>query len=84
VSCPLLAIHATSHRRNKLRIALVEGCEFEDEEDVALNPELEIADGEKNAFGLQSSRAPVLFEASGECQFLLLGLPMRVRWIMRE
>jgi len=42
MSCSLRAVNATPGCRDKLRIALVERSQFEDEEDVALNPELEI------------------------------------------
>ena len=42
-----------------------------------LNPELEIADGEKDALGLLPAIAPILFEASGERLFLLVGLELR-------
>jgi hypothetical protein len=77
VSCPLWAIEATTRRWHKLRIASVERCEFQDEENVALNPELEIADREKDALGLLSTIAPIFFEASGESLFLLVGLEFR-------
>jgi hypothetical protein len=53
--CPLGAVHATPRCRHKLRVALVERSEFQDEQDVALNPELEIADGEQDAFRLLSA-----------------------------
>ena len=75
--CPFGAIHAASRCWHKLRVPLVEGSMFEDEEDVALNPELEIADGEKDAFRLLPCRPPILFEASGERLFLLVGLELR-------
>jgi hypothetical protein len=77
VSCPLGAIHATPRRWHKLRIAFVEWSEFEDEKNVRLNPEMQTANGEQDAFGLLASRAPILFEASGECLFLLGGLELR-------
>jgi hypothetical protein len=83
VPCPLRAIHATSRRWNKLRIALVKRGEFKDQKDVALNPELEIADGKKDAFGPLSSRTPILFEASGKRLFLLLGLKFSSRRVLR-
>src|SRR6185312_7879470 len=50
--CPLGAVHATPRRWDKLRVPLVEGSEFEDEENVALNPELETPYREKDAFRL--------------------------------
>jgi hypothetical protein len=77
MSCPLGAIHATPRRWQKLRVALVERSEFEDEENVRLNPEMQTANGEQDAFGLLSTRAPILFEASRECLFLLGWLELR-------
>ena len=82
--CPLGALHATPRCRDKLRIAFVEWSQFQDEEDVALNPELEIADREKDALGLLSAVAPILFEASGECLFLLVGLELRQQQRMSD
>jgi len=52
-----------------MRVPLVEGGIFQDEHDVALNPELEIANGQQNALGLTAA-APVLAEASGQCLLL--------------
>jgi hypothetical protein len=75
--CPLRAIDTTPRCRDKLRIALVEGSQFQDEENVALNPELEIADREKDALGLLPAIAPIVFETSGESLFLLVGLEFR-------
>src|ERR1700679_1234387 len=74
--CPLRAVGATARRWHKLRVPLVERGEFEDEQDVRLNPELEIADGEQDAFRLLPSRAPIFFEASGKRLFLLVGLEL--------
>src|ERR1700679_2472692 len=73
--CPLGAVHTTPRCRDKLRVPLVERGEFE--EDVALNPELETADREKDAFCLLSAVAPILFEAGSERLFLLVGLELR-------
>jgi hypothetical protein len=75
--CPLGAVHTTPRCRDELRVALVERSQFQDEEDVALNPELEIADREQDALGFLPSIAPILFEASGVCLFLLVGLELR-------
>ncbi len=75
--CPFRTFGATAHRWHKLRIPLVERGEFQDKENVRLNPELQAADGEKNGFRLLPSRAPILFEASGKCLFLLVGLELR-------
>ena len=60
-----------------MSIALVERCLFEDEQDVVLNPELEIADGEQEALCLPVPAAPFLFEASGEGLLLLVRLELR-------
>lgn len=79
MSCPLGAVHATPRCRNKLRVAFVERSEFQDEENVAFNPELEIADREKDALGLLPAVAPILFEAGAECLFLLVGLEFSSR-----
>src|SRR5580658_2714451 len=76
MSCPLGAVHTTPRCRDKLRVPLVERSQFQDEEDVALNPELETADREKDAFCLLSAVAPILFEAGSECLFLLVGLEL--------
>jgi hypothetical protein len=77
VSCPLGAIRATARRWRKLRIALIEWGEFQNEEDVRLNPELQAADRKQDAFRLLPTRTPILFEASGERLFLLIGLELR-------
>jgi hypothetical protein len=77
VSCPLGAVEATARRWHKLRIALVEWREFEDEKNVRLDPEMQTANGEQDAFGLLPTRAPILFEASGESLFLLRWLELR-------
>jgi hypothetical protein len=76
VSCPLGAVHATPRRWHKLRVALIERREFQDEEDVRLNPEMQITDRQQNTDWF---RGPVvnLFEASGEHLFLLVGRQFR-------
>ena len=67
VPCPLGAVHATSGNRHKMRVPLVERSVFEDEQDVLLNPRLEVADGEQDALGLAvAGCAPILSEASGQ------------------
>ena len=68
------AFHATACGWHQLRVALVERRELEDKKDVGLNPELEAADGEQEAFRLLPTCAPILFEASDQCLFLLNGL----------
>ena len=84
MSCPLGAVHATARRWHKLRIALVEGSEFEDEKNVRLNPEMKAPHGKQYALCLLTSRAPILFEASGECLFLLDGLELRQQESMAD
>ena len=68
------AFHTTACGWHQLRVALVERRELEDKKDVGLNPELEAADGEQDAFRLLPTCAPILFEASGQRRFLLSGL----------
>jgi hypothetical protein len=68
------AFHATACGWHQLRVALVERRELEDQKDVGLNPELEAADGEQDAFRLLPTCAPILFEASDQRLFLLSGL----------
>jgi hypothetical protein len=77
VPCPFRAVGATARRWHKLRVPFVERGKLQDEEDVRLNPELQTADGEQNAFCLLPSRAPILFEASGKRLFLLVWLQLR-------
>jgi hypothetical protein len=77
VSCPFRAIHATPRCGDKLRVSFIEGRKFEDEEDVALDPELETADRKQDTLCLLPTRAPIFFEASGESLFLLTGLELR-------
>ena len=77
VPCPHRTIDATPGCRNKLRVSLVEGSEFQDEKNVRLNPEVQAANGKQDALRLLPSRAPVLFEAGRECLFLLGGLELR-------
>ncbi len=71
------AIDTASGSGNELRIALVEGSEFEDEKNIRLNPEMQTANGKQDMFRLLASRAPILFEASRECLFLLGWLEFR-------
>jgi len=51
--------------------------EFEDEKDVALDPELEIADGEQAAFGLLPFPLQSSLKQAARCLFLLRGLELR-------
>jgi hypothetical protein len=48
--CPLRAIGATSRRWHKQRVPFVERCQFQNEQDARLNPELETAHRKQNAF----------------------------------
>jgi hypothetical protein len=72
VACTLGAIGATPRRRNKLRVPPVEGRILQNEQDVRINLELQIADRQQD---MRRFRASVvyLFEASGERLFLLVG-----------
>ena len=70
---PLWAIDAASCDGNKMRIALVEGGIFEEEQDVLLNPELQAPHGKQNPLRFAvARRAPVFTETSGERLFLLV------------
>ena len=71
MACPLGAVGTTASSGNKLRIALVERCILQDEKNVAVNPELQVADGQKDTGGLRCSVVN-LFEARPECIFLLV------------
>jgi hypothetical protein len=82
--CPHGAVHATARRWHKLGVSLVEWCQFQDEQKIRLNPELQTADGEKNAFRLLTPSAPILFEASGKPLFLLVGLELRKQECMAD
>ena len=74
VSGALGAFDAASGGGNKLRVAFVERRLFQDEQDVLLNPVLEMANGKQDALGLASGSVPLLAEAIGEGLFLLGGL----------
>ena len=74
VSGALGAIDAASGGGNKLRVAFVERRLFQEQEDVMLNPLLQVANREQDALGLGSGSVPLLAEAIGECLFLLRGL----------
>lgn len=50
VACAFGAIHAASGCWYKLAVLFVEWCVFQNEQDVVINPELEIPDGERDAF----------------------------------
>ena len=76
VACALRAIGAIASGRHKLGVPLVEGGILEDEENIGRNPELEIADGQKNSRWLVSVGVD-LFEASLERLFLLIDWQLR-------
>jgi len=69
---PLGAVGATSRRGNKLRIPLVERSILEDEQDVRVNPELQVADGQQDT-GRFLTAVVYLLEAGRESLFLLVG-----------
>jgi hypothetical protein len=61
-----------------MSIAFVEGRVFEEEQDVLLDPELQVPHGKQHALGLAVARsAPVFTEASRERLFLLVGWQLR-------
>jgi len=65
-------VRTATRRRDKLRIAFIERRILEDEKDVGINPELQVADGQQNTRRLVSVGVH-LFEASLERCFLLVG-----------
>jgi hypothetical protein len=78
VSCAFGAVHTTPSDGDEMRVLLVERSILEDEQDVLLNPRLQVADGEKNALGLAVARCtPILAEASLESFFLLVERQLR-------
>jgi len=76
MACPLGAIDTTASGWDKLRVPLVERRIFQDQQDIAVNPELQVADRQQNTCGFRSA-AIYLFEASRECGFLLIGGQLR-------
>jgi hypothetical protein len=76
MACPLGAIGTTASGRDKLRVPLVERRIFQDQQDIAVNPELQVADGQQDTGGFRSSVVD-LFEASRERGFLLVGGQLR-------
>ena len=66
------AVGATPRRWNKLRVALVEGRIFQDEQYIRLNPELQVAHGQKNSRWILAGVVGLL-EASRKGLFLLVG-----------
>jgi hypothetical protein len=72
VSRPLRTVGATARCRDKLRIALVERRIFQNEQDVGVDPELQVADRQQNTRWFLTA-AVNLFEASRERLFLQIG-----------
>jgi hypothetical protein len=77
VAGALGAVGATARRGNKLRVALIEGCVFQDEQYIRLNPELQVPHRQKNPRRilaaivdfLEASRKGLLLLVSGQlCQ----------------
>jgi hypothetical protein len=66
VAGALGAVGASARRGDKLRVALVEGRIFQDEQNIRLNPELQIAHGQKNPRRILAAVVGFL-EASREC-----------------
>jgi hypothetical protein len=71
VTCALGALDAASGGGDKLRVAFVEWCLFQEQEDVMLNPLLQVPNREQDAFRLGSGSVPLFAEAISECLFLL-------------
>ena len=76
VAGALGAVGATARRGDKLRVALVEGRIFQDEQNIRLNPELQVSHRQENP---RCALAPVVdfLEASRECLLLLVGGQLR-------
>jgi hypothetical protein len=77
MACAFGTIDTASSGWHKLAVLLVEGCVFENEKDVGINPELKIADGQEDALLFSAATLPVLPKASGERCLLLVGLELR-------
>ena len=77
VAGALGAVGATARRGNKLRVALVEWRIFQDEQYIRLNPELQIAHGQKNARRCCSPAVVCFLEASRKRLLLLVGGQLR-------
>jgi hypothetical protein len=78
MSRPLGAIDTTSGDGHKMSVAFVEGRIFEEEQDVLLDPELQVPYGKQDALGLAVARsAPVFAETSRERLFLMVGWQLR-------
>ena len=65
------AIDTASGGGEKLRVAFVEWRLFQEQENVMLNPLLQVPYREQDALGLGSRSVPLLTEAIGERLFLL-------------
>ena len=65
------ALDAASGIGDKLGIAFVERCLFQEQEDLMLNPLLQVPNREQDAFGFSSGSVPLFAEAIGERLFLL-------------
>src|SRR6201996_3222866 len=76
MSCPLWAIGTTASGGNKLRVALVERRVFQNQQDIVVNPELQVTDGQQNTSGFRSAVVD-LFETGLERGFLLVGGQLR-------
>jgi hypothetical protein len=71
VSGALGAFGATAHCGDKLRVAFIKGCVFQDEQYICLNPELKIAYGQENPRRIRAAVVDFL-EASRESLLLLV------------
>jgi hypothetical protein len=65
------ALDAASGGWDKLRVAFVEWRLFQEQENVMLNPLLQMPHWKQDALGLGSGPVPLLPKAIGECLFLL-------------
>jgi len=77
VAGTLGTLRATSSRRHELRIAFVEWRVFQNEQDVRVNPELQVADRQQDTGWLLAVAVVNLFETCRESLFLLVGRQLR-------
>ena len=71
MACTFRAIGTTASGRDKLRVPLVERCVFQDQQDIAVDPELQVAYRQQNTPRFRCA-VVYLFEARRECLLLLV------------
>jgi hypothetical protein len=71
-SRPRELAHISDPRDWKMRVPFVERCLFQEQQNVMLDPLLQVPNREQDAFRFHSGSVPLLAEAIGECLFLRL------------